>query len=96
MLLVLKCTDASSLVTMWREAPALVLKNIFCYLEASDLLAVSLTCQLWHQVAKEDSVWKHLVQRLWKIKGKYLNYWYAIFTRFSLKECVHCHEDLDI
>jgi hypothetical protein len=54
---------------MWHEAPELVLKHVFCYLEASDLLAVSLTCHLWHQVAKEDSVWKHLVQRVWKIKG---------------------------
>ncbi|XP_062600294.1 F-box/WD repeat-containing protein 5-like, partial [Saccostrea cucullata] len=54
---------------MWDEAPELILKNIFCYLEAADLHAVSLTCHLWYQVAKEDAVWKQLVQRLWKIKG---------------------------
>lgn len=54
---------------MWQEAPELVLKNIFSYLEASDLRAVFLTCRLWHRIATEDVIWKQLVQRLWKIKG---------------------------
>lgn len=54
---------------MWHEAPELVLKNIFSYLEASDLHAVFLTCRLWHRIATEDVIWKQLVQRLWKIKG---------------------------
>lgn len=54
---------------MWHEAPELVLKNIFSYLEASDLHAVFLTCRLWYRIAAEDVIWKQLVQRLWKIKG---------------------------
>lgn len=54
---------------MWQEAPELVLKNIFSYLEASDLRAVFLTCRLWHRIATEDVIWKQLVHRLWKIKG---------------------------
>ncbi|XP_061174517.1 F-box/WD repeat-containing protein 5-like [Saccostrea echinata] len=88
---------------MWHEAPELVLKHIFCYLEASDLHAVSLTCRLWHQVAKEDAVWKQLVQRLWKIKGLSLpsgrNSWRNEFRRLtyetptSLSETLHEHTD---
>ena len=54
---------------MWNEVPELVLRNIFCKLEASDLCAASLTCRLWNSVASEDIIWKQLIQRLWKISS---------------------------
>ena len=54
---------------MWHEVPELVLRNIFCKLEAPDLCAASMTCRLWNSVASEDIIWKQLIRRLWKISS---------------------------
>ncbi|BBI16692.1 F-box-like domain-containing protein [Neochlamydia sp. S13] len=44
-----------------------MLLHIFSFLQPSDLLEVGLTCHQWKNLAKEETLWKNLYQRYFKM-----------------------------
>ena len=47
--------------------PETVLLHVFSFLSAKDLLNISETCKTWHRIARDEFLWRDLVQRTWKI-----------------------------
>ncbi|BBI16693.1 F-box protein [Neochlamydia sp. S13] len=66
-----KNVTASSLtqlaVCSIEQLPDELLLHVFSFLQASDLLEVELTCHQWKNLAKEETLWKSLYVRYFKV-----------------------------
>nr|WP_166154229.1 F-box protein [Neochlamydia sp. AcF84]NGY94223.1 hypothetical protein [Neochlamydia sp. AcF84] len=49
------------------QLPDELLLHIFSFLQASDLLEVELTCHQWKNLAEEETLWKSLYVRYFKV-----------------------------
>ncbi|BBI16691.1 F-box protein [Neochlamydia sp. S13] len=54
-------------VSSIEQLPDELLLHIFSFLQASDLLEVELTCHQWKNLAEEETVWKSLYVRYFKV-----------------------------
>jgi hypothetical protein len=54
-------------VSSIEQLPDELLLHIFSFLQASDLLKVELTCHQWKNLAEEETLWKSLYQRHFKV-----------------------------
>jgi hypothetical protein len=50
-----------------QQLPDELLLHIFSFLQASDLLEVELTCHQWKNLAEEETLWKSLYVRYFKV-----------------------------
>ncbi len=50
--------------------PDSILLNLFCNLVARDVLSSARVCQRWYAVTHDESLWRNLVNRKWKIDEK--------------------------
>ncbi len=73
----------------WLNLPEPVVLYTFSHLSPQDLLKASQVCTLWHRLAKDEFLWRHLVCISWKLdeasvmehpitswQGVYKNYYY--------------------
>ena len=54
---------------MWETIPDTWLLEIFQYLDFQDLVKTSTVSKKWQRVALDDTLWKALTRRRWKIKS---------------------------
>jgi hypothetical protein len=54
-------------VSSIEQLPDELLLHIFSFLQASDLLEVELTCHQWKNLAEEETLWKSLYVRYFKV-----------------------------
>jgi hypothetical protein len=50
-----------------QQLPDELLLHIFSFLQAFEVLEVELTCHQWKNLAKEETLWKSLYQRYFKV-----------------------------
>lgn len=77
--------DNGDTCSLWTDIPESLLLQIFSYLEATSLVAVTQTCKVWCRVAYDESLWKALLWRRWSICGVELppgrDSWYQEYRR---------------
>lgn len=77
--------DNGDTCSLWTDIPESLLLQIFSYLEATSLVAVTQTCKVWCRVAYDESLWKALLWQRWSISGVRLppgrDSWYQEYRR---------------
>lgn len=77
--------DNGDTCSLWTDIPESLLLQIFSYLEATSLVAVTQTCKVWCRVAYDESLWKALLWQRWCISGVRLppgrHSWYQEYRR---------------
>ncbi|XP_017885998.1 uncharacterized protein LOC108628521 isoform X2 [Ceratina calcarata] len=77
-----------------------VLLNIFKYLNPTDLMAISLSCQRLTQVAQDKTLWRRVDFRdrpilLTELK-EYIKFFHPMTTSLAIRGDLYCENDIDL